>query len=120
MLNRGLIRFGLILEFIAEFLYFILILFPRYFGLTFTLLIMLTYLLSSIMMYLGFNEYFPPSPGVGSIGAALLMLGSLVILLTHVVSTPYLISMVGMGIAFLGGHLYFPILLESYAARVPH
>ncbi|WP_054857437.1 hypothetical protein [Vulcanisaeta sp. JCM 16159] len=101
MLNRVPIRFGLILEFIAEFLYFMLILCPRYFGLIFILPIMLTYLLSSIMMYLGFNEY-SLSSGVGSIGAALLMLGSLIILLTHVISMSYLISIIGMGIAFLG------------------
>ncbi|WP_188602413.1 hypothetical protein [Vulcanisaeta souniana] len=101
MLNRGLIKFGLVLEFITEFLYFILILFPRYFGFIFILPIILTYLLSSIMMYLGFNEY-SHSLSVGSIGAALLMLGSLVILVTHIISMSYLISMVGMGIIFLG------------------
>ncbi|WP_054843239.1 hypothetical protein [Vulcanisaeta souniana] len=116
MLNRGLIKFGLVLEFITEFLYFILILFPRYFGFIFILPIILTYLLSSIMMYLGFNEY-SHSLSVGSIGAALLMLGSLVILVTHIISMSYLISMVGMGIIFLGGDISISLFFWRTAQR---
>ncbi|WP_243671573.1 hypothetical protein [Vulcanisaeta sp. JCM 16161] len=101
MLNRGLIRFGLVLEFVAELLYFMLILCPRFFGFISILLITLTYLPSSVMMYLGFNGY-SHSLSTGSIGAVLLMLSPLLVLIIHITPMPYLVAMVGMGVAFLG------------------
>ncbi len=101
MLNRGLIRFGLVLEFIAEFLYFMIILYPRYFSSILVLLIMLTYTVSSVTMYLGFNGY-SGSLSVGSVGALLLMLGSSLLLMTRLIPRSYLIAVVSMGIAFLG------------------
>lgn len=98
MLNRGLIRFGLILEFIAEFLYFMIILYPRYLSPILILLIVLTYTVSSVTMYLGFNGYSRPL-SIGSVGALLLMLGSSLLLMVHFIPRPYLIIIVGMGIA---------------------
>ncbi len=101
MRNRVLIKVGLILEFLAELLYFIAIVYPRYFGFILILLITSIYVVSSIMMYLGFN-----GPGyslsIGSIGAVLLMLGSSLLLIVHLTSTSYVVAMIGMGIAFLG------------------
>ncbi|WP_054853906.1 hypothetical protein [Vulcanisaeta distributa] len=102
MLNRGLIRFGLILEFIAEFLYFIVILYPEYFySPPLILLIVLTYMVSSVIMYLGFNGY-SKSLSIGSIGALLLVLGSSLLLMAHFTPQTYVITVISMGIAFLG------------------
>ena len=112
MLNRGLIRVGFVLEFMAEFLYFIAILRPGYFTPIFAILIMLIYIESSILMYLGFNER-AHSLSAGSMGAILLMLGSLLSLITYFTSTPHIITVVCMGILFLGD-----ISISSFFWRV--